>query len=82
MTRGDLHMNVPTFVVDDVVIWGATAMVLAEFLALLGWTSRLARPICDFVQILHDFMDHTSAISRKFQTNVSVFSCRSCNALE
>ena len=37
MTRGDLHMNVPTFVVDEAVIWGATAMVLAEFLALLGW---------------------------------------------
>jgi 8-oxo-dGTP pyrophosphatase MutT (NUDIX family) len=38
MSRGDLHMNVPTFVVEDEVIWGATAMVLAEFLALLGWT--------------------------------------------
>jgi len=38
MTRGDLHMNVPTFVVDDEVIWGATAMVLSEFLALLGWS--------------------------------------------
>jgi 8-oxo-dGTP pyrophosphatase MutT (NUDIX family) len=37
MTRGDLHMNVPTFVVDEAVIWGATAMVLAEFLSLLGW---------------------------------------------
>ena len=37
MTRGDLHMDVPAFVVDDVVIWGATAMVLAEFLTLLGW---------------------------------------------
>jgi len=37
MTRGDLHMNVPTFVVEEAVIWGATAMVLAEFLALLGW---------------------------------------------
>ena len=37
MTRGDVHMNVPTFVVDEAVIWGATAMVLAEFLALLGW---------------------------------------------
>jgi len=38
MSRGDLHMNVPAFVVDDVVIWGATAMVLAEFMALLGWS--------------------------------------------
>ncbi len=29
---------VPAFCVQGVEIWGATAMVLAEFLALLGWT--------------------------------------------
>ena len=28
---------VPTFQVGDAEIWGATAMVLAEFLTLLGW---------------------------------------------
>jgi 8-oxo-dGTP pyrophosphatase MutT (NUDIX family) len=28
---------VPTFQIDGVEIWGATAMVLAEFLTLLGW---------------------------------------------
>jgi 8-oxo-dGTP pyrophosphatase MutT (NUDIX family) len=37
MRRADLHIDVPSFVVFDVVIWGATAMVLAEFLALLDW---------------------------------------------
>jgi 8-oxo-dGTP pyrophosphatase MutT (NUDIX family) len=29
---------VPAFHLSDVEIWGATAMVLAEFLAILGWT--------------------------------------------
>jgi 8-oxo-dGTP pyrophosphatase MutT (NUDIX family) len=33
---GDL--TVPAFRVSGVEIWGATAMVVAEFLALLGWT--------------------------------------------
>src|SRR5262249_22658716 len=27
----------PAFAIDDVEVWGATAMVLAEFLAVLGW---------------------------------------------
>jgi 8-oxo-dGTP pyrophosphatase MutT (NUDIX family) len=31
---------VPGFYVADVEIWGATAMVLAEFLSLLGWRPR------------------------------------------
>ena len=30
-------MTVPYFDVDGAHIWGATAMVLAEFLTLLGW---------------------------------------------
>jgi 8-oxo-dGTP pyrophosphatase MutT (NUDIX family) len=34
--RDGLGVTVPTFVVDGADIWGATAMVLAEFLALLG----------------------------------------------
>ena len=33
--------SVPAFRVADVEIWGATAMVLAEFLALLGWRHDL-----------------------------------------
>ena len=33
--------SVPSFRVADVEIWGATAMVLAEFLAVLGWPDRL-----------------------------------------
>ncbi len=37
MTRGRVPLIAPSFVIDDVVIWGATAMVLAEFLSLLGW---------------------------------------------
>jgi len=31
-------VTVPAFQIGDSEIWGATAMVLAEFLALLGWT--------------------------------------------
>jgi 8-oxo-dGTP pyrophosphatase MutT (NUDIX family) len=38
MTRQDRTLEFPAFLVDSVEIWGATAMVLAEFLTLLGWT--------------------------------------------
>lgn len=38
MTRGRIALVAPAFLIDDVVVWGATAMVLAEFLALTGWT--------------------------------------------
>lgn len=38
MTRGNVPLVAPAFVVDDAVIWGATAMVLSEFLSLLGWS--------------------------------------------
>jgi 8-oxo-dGTP pyrophosphatase MutT (NUDIX family) len=36
--RDGVSFTVPAFHVQGVEIWGATAMVLAEFLALLGWT--------------------------------------------
>jgi hypothetical protein len=35
--RDGITLTVPAFHVAGVEIWGATAMVLAEFLALLGW---------------------------------------------
>ena len=35
--RDGVMVTVPSFRVAGVEIWGATAMVLAEFLALLGW---------------------------------------------
>ena len=35
--REGVALTVPAFRVADVEIWGATAMVLAEFLVLLGW---------------------------------------------
>jgi 8-oxo-dGTP pyrophosphatase MutT (NUDIX family) len=35
--RDGVTYRVPAFRIADVEIWGATAMVLAEFLALLGW---------------------------------------------
>lgn len=38
MSRGGETCNYPAFALHGVEIWGATAMVLAEFLALLGWT--------------------------------------------
>ena len=37
MRRGTVTLDVPGFEVDGAVIWGATAMVLAEFLGVLGW---------------------------------------------
>ena len=38
--RDGIRYQVPGFHVGGREIWGATAMVLAEFLALLGWTGR------------------------------------------
>ena len=43
MTRDSRQFNVPVFVVDDAEIWGATAMIVAEFLTLLGWEGPMAR---------------------------------------
>jgi 8-oxo-dGTP pyrophosphatase MutT (NUDIX family) len=37
--RDGVAMTVPGFHLEGVEIWGATAMVLAEFLSLLGWLS-------------------------------------------
>jgi len=39
MMRGNLSLDVPAFVTHETVIWGATAMVLAEFLTLVGWSA-------------------------------------------
>jgi 8-oxo-dGTP pyrophosphatase MutT (NUDIX family) len=36
-TRDGFDIQAPTFRIADVEIWGATAMVLSEFLVLLGW---------------------------------------------
>ena len=38
--RAGVMVTVPSFRVAGVEIWGATAMVLAEFLALLGWAAH------------------------------------------
>jgi len=40
--RDGAAFTVPAFAVDRVEIWGATAMVIAEFLSLLGWTATQA----------------------------------------
>lgn len=40
--RDGVSVSIPAFHVHGVEIWGATAMVLAEFLALLGWADALA----------------------------------------
>jgi 8-oxo-dGTP pyrophosphatase MutT (NUDIX family) len=40
VVRGGRAMEVPAFHLHDVEIWGATAMVLAEFLMILGWRAR------------------------------------------
>ncbi len=41
--RDGFPLKVPAFHVGGHEIWGATAMVLAEFLAMLGWTGQPAR---------------------------------------
>ena len=41
--RDGFALTVPAFQVGGHEIWGATAMVLAEFLALLGWTGHEGR---------------------------------------
>lgn len=43
--RDGVRVTVPAFRVADVEIWGATAMVLGEFLALLGWPGQPPRLI-------------------------------------
>lgn len=40
--RDGMRLLVPAFHVAGYEIWGATAMVLAEFLTLLGWTCQLS----------------------------------------
>jgi 8-oxo-dGTP pyrophosphatase MutT (NUDIX family) len=37
MTRAGETFDYPVFGLHDAEVWGATAMVIAEFLALLGW---------------------------------------------
>jgi 8-oxo-dGTP pyrophosphatase MutT (NUDIX family) len=37
IVRSGMTIDAPVFLVDGAEVWGATAMVLAEFLALLGW---------------------------------------------
>jgi 8-oxo-dGTP pyrophosphatase MutT (NUDIX family) len=37
VTRGGDRVEYPAFALHGAEIWGATAMVMAEFLALLGW---------------------------------------------
>ena len=41
--RNGRALTIPAFHVCGEEIWGATAMVLAEFLALLGWTPKTTR---------------------------------------
>ena len=38
LTRDGAEYLVPAFVAQGSTVWGATAMVLAEFLTLIGWT--------------------------------------------
>ena len=38
VSRAGRTFDVPAFPISDADVWGATAMVLAELLVLLGWT--------------------------------------------
>lgn len=44
LERGSLTIEFPAFPIDGAEIWGATAMVLSELLALLGWTGPPQTP--------------------------------------
>ena len=44
LTRDARTLAVPAFVANDVEIWGATAMVVAEFLVVLGWKGPASSP--------------------------------------
>jgi len=44
MTRDNIEVSVPVFIVEDIEIWGVTAMVLAEFLTLIGVGIREPNP--------------------------------------
>jgi hypothetical protein len=37
LVREGRTIDVPSFLVDGFHVWGATAMVIAELLTLLGW---------------------------------------------
>jgi 8-oxo-dGTP pyrophosphatase MutT (NUDIX family) len=41
MTRERRSFRVPVFAMDDADLWGATAMVVAELLTMLGWPGPL-----------------------------------------
>jgi 8-oxo-dGTP pyrophosphatase MutT (NUDIX family) len=43
LTRDGHAVTAPAFVVEDAEIWGATAMVLAEFLTVLGWAGPISK---------------------------------------
>lgn len=43
LTREGRTLHVPTLVACGADIWGATAMVIAEFLTLLGWSGPVSR---------------------------------------
>jgi len=43
IARGGEVATAPAFVVEGAEIWGATAMVLAEFLTVLGWAGPTSR---------------------------------------
>lgn len=44
LQRDERRYRVPTLLVQGAPLWGATAMVIAEFLTLLGWTGRPEAP--------------------------------------
>ena len=64
-TRDGFVLSVPAFQIAGVEIWGATAMVLAEFLALLGWPDPSARD----PNFLHD--PHNSPSTQPIGTKLS-----------
>jgi len=44
LERAGRAIDYPAFAIENVEIWGATAMVLAEFLALFGWQGPAQEP--------------------------------------
>ena len=44
LERAGRTIDYPAFAIEDIEIWGATAMVLSEFLALFGWNGPSTTP--------------------------------------
>ena len=76
--REDQTLDFPVFLAEGVEIWGATAMVLAEFRPLLGWTGP-NRSDPKSLQIAQETTYRRADFTPNL-TKLTSFSCRYCTA--